>query len=756
MCYSYLLFDKPAQALEYCERALPLNQQADDRSKITSTLTFMGMAHSAMLNQTKALDYYQQALRQKGKDGERRSTAIVLDKIGLLYAALGEPKKAMTSYKEALQLWQSLRDQDGETITLHNMARAESADGNLVEANNYLRKAIDLVEFRRGTLTSQMLRTTYFANKENYYELDIDLKMRLAKATGSQEYVALALGSSEQGRARNLLDILKEANIKLDTGGDPATANPQLRDLVESQRVIGRKLSVKANARTSLLGGEHTKEQVASLDKDIDELNAEYDRIESKIRTSNPRYAEITSPHPLHARDIQQQLSDNTTTLISYALGEQRSYVWAVSPTSIEAFELPARRTIEDAAQRVYDLLTARNREEPGETFAQKNARRKRAEAEYNQEAQALSTMLLGKLSPFLGSKRLVIVADGALQMIPFGALPPPGGSTAAQELTPNESRNTGNNSQVHMIDAHEIIPLPSASVLALQRREFANRKQAPLAVAVLADPVYDSQDGRVAKATGNGNQQGKHIAKSGEAVELSPNHTAPPPQATSGSTPAPLGPASEHSELATALRDVGLSQDGKLGRLSFSRREAMAIARTVSPGQSLSALDFKASRETATSPELSKYRIIHFATHGLLDLEHPELSGIVLSMVDEKGQPQDGYLRLHEIYNLNLPAELVVLSACQTGIGKQIRGEGLIALTRGFMYAGARSVVASLWKVDDAATSALMAEFYKQMFTNKRKPAAALREAQRKISQQPLWKSPYYWAGFFIQGEWN
>ena len=200
----------------------------------------------------------------------------------------------------------------------------------------------------------------------------------------------------------------------------------------------------------------------------------------------------------------------------------------------------------------------------------------------------------------------------------------------------------------------------------------------------------------------------------------------------------------------------MGLDQDGKLPRLSLSRQEAKAIARAVSPSQSLSALDFKASRKAATSPELSKYRIIHFATHGVLDLEHPELSGIVLSMVDEKGQPQDGYLRLHEIYNLSLPAELVVLSACQTGIGKQIKGEGLIALTRGFMYAGAKSVVASLWKVDDAATSELMAEFYKQMFTNKLKPAAALRAAQVKMSHQKRWQSPYYWAGFFLQGEWN
>ena len=124
--------------------------------------------------------------------------------------------------------------------------------------------------------------------------------------------------------------------------------------------------------------------------------------------------------------------------------------------------------------------------------------------------------------------------------------------------------------------------------------------------------------------------------------------------------------------------------------------------------------------------------------------------------MVDEKGQPQDGYLRLQDIYNLNLPADLVVLSACQTGVGREVRGEGLIALTRGFMYAGAARVVASLWKVDDVATAELMAEFYKQMFRDGLTPAAALRAAQIKLSHQPRWRSPYYWAGFVLQGEWK
>jgi CHAT domain-containing protein len=315
-----------------------------------------------------------------------------------------------------------------------------------------------------------------------------------------------------------------------------------------------------------------------------------------------------------------------------------------------------------------------------------------------------------------------VVVADGALQLVPFAALPFP---------------------DVPLVTNHEIITLPSASVLALQRRELGNRKPAPKAVAVLADPVFDAEDIRVARA--------RRQNKGAPELPATARKKVSPTDSTGSNSFASLNP---NTTFATARRDVGL--DEQLPRLLFSRQEARSIIQVAPVGQSMEALDFKASRETAVGSELSKYRIVHFATHGVLDMEHPELSGVALSMIGADGKPQDGHLRLYDIYNLNLSADLVVLSACQTGIGKQIKGEGLIALTRGFMYAGAKSIVATLWKVDDAATSALMAEFYRQMFINKLKPSAALRAAQLKLAQQSRWQSPYYWAGFFIQGDWN
>src|SRR5205085_3971099 len=190
--------------------------------------------------------------------------------------------------------------------------------------------------------------------------------------------------------------------------------------------------------------------------------------------------------------------------------------------------------------------------------------------------------------------------------------------------------------------------------------------------------------------------------------------------------------------------------------RLAFSRREAEAIYAAAPAGQALKAIDFDASRATATGVGLSRYRIVHFATHGLLNSEHPELSGVVLSLVDAEGRPQNGFLRLHEIYNLSLPAELVVLSACQTGLGKEVKGEGLVGLTRGFMYAGAARVMASLWKVDDAATAELMGRMYTKLLKEGLRPAAALRAAQVEMWRQPRWRWRYYWAAFTLQGEWR
>jgi CHAT domain-containing protein len=190
--------------------------------------------------------------------------------------------------------------------------------------------------------------------------------------------------------------------------------------------------------------------------------------------------------------------------------------------------------------------------------------------------------------------------------------------------------------------------------------------------------------------------------------------------------------------------------------RLTWTRAEAAQIVSQVPADQSKLVLDFDANLATAISPELRQYRYIHFATHGVLDSVNAEMSAVVLSLVDRQGHPEPGYLRARDLFNLNLPAELVVLSACETGLGNEVKGEGLIGLTRGLMYAGAKRVVTSLWSVDDEATATLMGDFYAGMLKQGKRPADALRAAQIRMWKQSQYRAPYFWAPFILQGDWQ
>jgi CHAT domain-containing protein len=307
--------------------------------------------------------------------------------------------------------------------------------------------------------------------------------------------------------------------------------------------------------------------------------------------------------------------------------------------------------------------------------------------------------MILGPVSRELKDKRLLIVSDGALQYIPFASLPAPDSSGIGSKRI-----------NAPLIIQHEIVSLPSASVLAALREQALGRKEPTSEVVVLADAVFNKEDTRVRKDNRHQNNNSASIA----AVQVKRDYLAAGPILHQTSNPRLLNRGGVH-----------------LTRLPFSREEAKSIMGVTPVGKALAALDFAANLDLAISPRLAQYRIVHFATHGILDSKNPELSGLVFSMVDREGRPQNGFLDLQSIYNLDLPVDLVVLSACETALGKEIQGEGLLGLTRGFMYAGALQVMASLWKIDDAGTAELMKHFYKVMEQEKLTPAAALRKAQ-------------------------
>ena len=691
---TYAQLGQYQRALDMHFRVLKLRQAADDHRGLSITLSNIGNTYHHLGDNAKALDYYAQSLVFMREVGNKYYTAAVLNHTGIVYRELRDYDTALRYFTEALELRRVAGDHRGIAVTLSDIARLERDRGNFLEARQRIEQALAQVELVRLKVASPQLRTSFFASVQQYREFYIDLLMRLHKDDSSEQLDRVAFNASETGRARSLLQLLSEAGSKIHHGIDPS--------LLERKRILGEMIDEKAQSEMELLSGKHTEEEAETAHKELSALTTELEQLEGRIRDSSPQFTALVEPVPLKLEQIQQNILDRDTLLLEYSLGEERSFVWAVTPYSIKTFELPKRALIEPAARRVYELMTARTVNVAKESLEQRRQRLQLADAQYVNAAAALSRIILGPVAAELKDKRLLIVSDGVLQYIPFAGLPDPAAS----------------DTRALVVD-HEVVLAPSASVVGLLRQETANRKPASKAVAVLADPVFSNSDPRVAAA-----RLGR---------------------------PAPI----DKNVPTYALRSGEPGVDG-LRRLRFSRQEADEIARLAGPDSKLEAVDFAANRKLATSDELSQYRVVHFATHGIINNDHPELSGIVLSLVDEKGQPQNGFLRLYDLYNLKLSADLVVLSACQTALGKEIRGEGLVGLTRGFMYAGAPRVIASLWQIDDRASAEFMKRFYGAMLGQQMRPAAALRAAQVSMSKDPRWRQPHYWAAFTLQGEWK
>lgn len=461
---------------------------------------------------------------------------------------------------------------------------------------------------------------------------------------------------------------------------------------MQQERYLQQQLDALETRRIETLSRpNYTPAQKAELDKKRQTLLGEYQDIQAQIRSTSPRYAALTQPQPLTLAQIQQQILDENTILLQYSLGYQRSYLWAVTKTSITSYELPKAAEIETIAKNFRTAVTAPSSRDNLNQVAKAN--------------DAISQIILQPVAAQLGQKRLLIVGDGVLNYLPFAALSLPGKS--------------GENRNPPLIVDHEIVLLPSASTLGILRQNYNDRQPPNRTLAILADPVFSANDERVKNSSSATTQQAVESANPG---------------------------------LSRSRGD----KNAQFDRLKFTRQEAQIIQALVPAHSITQSFDFAASRATATSSNLSQYKIIHFATHGLANSAHPELSGIILSLIDEKGNPLNGFLRLTDIFNLKLAAHLVVLSACQTGLGQNIQGEGMVGLTRGFMYAGAQRVVVSLWSVDDEGTAGLMSSFYQGMLQKGLTPAAALRAAQLEMWKQEKWKSPYYWGAFTLQGEWR
>ncbi|MBC7910185.1 MAG: tetratricopeptide repeat protein, partial [Pyrinomonadaceae bacterium] len=574
-----ILGDLP-KALEFFNQALALHKASGDRRGEATVVTNLAGVFANSEERQKALEFYSESLKLWRAVGDRTGEAGVLQSTGEVLYLTGEKDKALDYFNEALPLRRSVLDYTGEADTLYRIARSERDRGRLTEARREIESALAIVETLRTKITSPDLRASYFSTVQQYYDFYIALLMQSHALSPTNGHDMEAFNASEKARARSLLELLEEARADIRQGVDAA--------LLEREDALQDLLNAKAERQTRLLSGKHTKEQAEAMAQELAALIDEYTQIQARIKQASPRYATLTQPPILTLKEIQEQTLDADTMLLEYKLGEERSFLWAVTRSAFRSYDLPKRTEIEAAARNVYELLTAQNQHPAGETTQQRQERLRQAGEKYQTAAANLSRMLLGPLASLRGTKRLLIVSDGALQYIPFSALPDP----ATGEVT-----SAGTNAQPLIVN-YEIVNLPSVSVISEIRRDHRPVRRAPQdLVAVIADPVFDKEDVRVRK---------RETGAAGKTTASSPPQVIQTSVKTSAATPGA-------SELERAIIEAGATEEAlTVPRLLFSRREAQAILAFAPNGKSMAALNFNASRATATGGQLARYRYVH------------------------------------------------------------------------------------------------------------------------------------------------
>ncbi len=659
-----------AEAIQQIEKGLSVAKEIDKD-------LYIGLCHEDLGQVFLASGSYDQARREFlsaidffARAGNKRPWARAQSFLGQTEFLLGNLAAASNAYRSALGVFQKLTDYTNEAALSFGLGKLALQKGQFDEAEKYLNRSIELTERLRENAASQDLRSSFLASVHDRYEAYVELLMAQHEKQPRQQLDIKAFEASESGRARSLLDVLRGYQRELRHPSDPLLLLAEEKLQNEEQSLV--------DAKAKLLSRGASAKETARVDQELRELRARYETLEGRINTS-AKFTNLLRPS-LDYENIKQQITHADTALLEYSLGSKNSFAWLVTQDGLKSYKLADKQTITDAANRLNSLLSA-----PQISSDE--------QAQLQNAIDEVSRLVFEPVSHDVRTSRLIVVADGSLQYVPFQVL------------------NSSANSREPLLSKIDIVAAPSASALAIAMNEQTNRQPAPKVLVGFGDAVFSS--------------------------DYSP------------------GSNRENNKNSTASRSTEDSRVSKLPRLFNAKRELNAIGNLVGNAAAFY-VEYNATRANLLKLDLSQYQILHVVTHGKLDDDQPEQSGLFFSMVDEHDQPVDGFVGLADIYKMHAPVELVVLSACQAAAGKNLRGEGLIGLTRGFMYAGASSVVASLWKVDDAATAELMKNFYGHLLRDGMTPPAALRAAQNEIRAQPKWRSPYYWAGFTFQGNYN
>lgn len=684
-------------ALDYFERCRALSHSAGKVRTEAAALNELAGLYADQGKFAAAARYYQQALKLYEGIRDFRGQALALNNYGDFLLSTGKPTEALHIYQRAFVFSDEVKDKELLTTTIYNFANAHRALGEYETALSFIKRSIGMIDAVRNDVGSPESRAAFVSGEWRHYELYEEILMQLDRQHPDQGFAIQAFLLNDKSRARLVLDLLNR--VQADQHDGPAA------ELSNEEKRLRAYLTSLTNYEMDLSLNKKDPTELAEVNEKIVQLRSQYQEVQAKLSQHLPPPPSLDRFTPSNLAELQSQLRNSNTLLLDFHLGDQRSYLWAITDDSFHSYEMPPRQVIAEAASKLHKLAIAR--EEPDDA-TKKSPQPDLATSDrlLAEQATVLSNMLLEPVARELKDKKLLIIPEDELQYVPFEALPVPG------------------KAGLQLIDTNEINRITSFSTLMAIRAEH-KRVAAPDKIAVvIADPVFSKSDDRV-----------QSEAPSGAVASAAPVQT---------------------SSKSVDYGNQMVLQDKVPARLPHAGEEADAIVAAAPRGTTLIAKGFDATYETATSATVGQYQIVHFATHGFFDNEHPEISSIVLTRVDRHGVEKNGVMPLHDIYNLNLSAELTVLSACQTALGKDVRGEGLVGLTHSFIAAGSKTVVASLWKVDDRATAALMAEFYRALLQDGMTTGEALRAAKLKMKQDKRWSAPYYWAGFVLQGEYT
>jgi len=755
-----------AAALRYRQELLVLQAELGWSRQLGLCNLSASWLYDAMGEYQKSLEHLQRAdAILRAEPGLSMGHATVLASLGLAYASLGDPQKALDQYEKTLALYRKEKNRRGEGILLHDVGQVHAMTGDYDRALADLGQALSIhretKNVRREPQTLAAIARVHGILGDRTKALPMfEEALKAARVTGDRRIegailVELADLHLRNGSTDEALRICRDALALQREIGDRPKEATALFVLARIERAAGRLDEARLAISECLALVESIRLSVEPRDLRLSFRAATADYYEAQIDILMALH-EGAPKEEWAARAFEASERARGRALVE-ALHEVRSGIRAGIEPALLARERSVRARLTDKEQSRIHLLTSKSKPASiasidrdirallGElNDVESDLRRsspryatlvapqplslKDVQQNVLDENTALLEISLGETRSYLWA----VTRDGlTVKTLPgraeieglvrtahtMATAQDKGLAAAAKRLrnllfapvaaaVKNRRVVIVPDGALHylpfaaVIPEREIVVLPSATVLAMMRRT-SNAKRPTGVVAVVADPVFRADDPRV--------------------------------------------------EVATVTRSA--SSDSALPRLRFSRREAETVSGMV-PGKKIVALDFDASR--AVLRRVGDYRIVHFATHALVDDVHPQLSSLVLSTVDAKGREANGHVPLYEIYNLDLGSELVVLSACQTAMGKEMRGEGIVSLTHGFMYAGAPRVLSTLWRIDDRATAELMKHFYAGMLRDRLAPAAALHRAQRTLAKDERWSAPYYWAGFVLQGEWR